>query len=353
MQGVIDKPLEKLAKGETVHFRNKDWSVTCKDTYTESDAYRETQWTLEDEDGNERYLVRSEEVTAAETVIAWVFTSFVELYAIEYEKAPDTWERLAESDFPSAPPQRIRIQGVVCDRGGETSGMAEDDDGNNVRKITWDYYDAAGRKNIAIEIWKEPDKDYPEAYDGDIVESSAFTIVTRKPPPRPEIFLAWNRSAGGYLVMLLLLFFSGCPLDRFVAWTLPLFAVFGAFARRVPDWWLYISSAAIWIAAGTAFVIRAGLVTFWEAALYGTLCTLVIPRIVSEIRGEGHTKDYALTAVSGFFPVVWAYSFIVYFQYAPRPHTVVHFAVCALLPVASAGIAYAANIFVRRMYAGT
>ena len=190
----MTKPLEDLKKGDCLRYRQTDWFVFCREIYKETEAYQETQWTLVAKGNIAVYLIRSEEKKETGLECIWVLTKQIPLDTLQYEPSPGTWLPLFEEPFVSAAPRSLRLGSTIVNFEGETSGLARDDEGLTVTKLTWDYYDDTKTRNIAIEVWKESDRDYPEAYDGAVVQASDFEIlpeevrrvVLRKGKPAPD-----------------------------------------------------------------------------------------------------------------------------------------------------------------------
>ncbi|HNW45601.1 MAG TPA: ATP synthase subunit I [Elusimicrobiales bacterium] len=337
--------LEDIVPGAVLNYNGGVWRVMEKSVCRESAAYVEVQWTLESNSGGEAYLLRSEEKKEDGTEVLWVFTRQTQLHKVSFEAAPGSLKPFAELDMPSAPPAHVNFANDKFSFQDETSGEAEDDEGDTVTKITWNYYSSDHKRNLAIEIWKEPDRDYPEAYDGLVVPPSAFEI-------RAETFTVSRGGARGggmsgdasntaFMVGIIGFFalLAGLAVDSLFFLGLP-FAVVMLMVVQRPPLWLWLSSAGVW--AGVA-VLAAGKgmgLSFWYLTGVCAALSVVLPRLIAASFSGVTAARYYRVALYGVLPALWVYSFLEYFLYAPGPRAFYQFFAACLLPLTAAGLCW-------------
>ena len=169
--------LQDVDAGRLLLYKGQEWLVAER-TSSGGVGYSELQWTLhgKGQDSGTYYLMRTKELGGPD---AWVLTKQARLNSFFYERRPGDWDCFKELSLPKEPPQAVKYQDAYFNFEGESSCDAVDDEGDTVTKVTWDYYSADRRRNLAVEIWKEPDRDYPEAYDGAVVQPSEFTVLDK------------------------------------------------------------------------------------------------------------------------------------------------------------------------------
>jgi hypothetical protein len=347
MEGV--KKLEDMTAGSVVRYMGVEWAVSDKSVCRESAAYCETEWTLHADGQGETYLLKSEEKKEQGLEEIWVFTRAAVLSCVFCERVPGQWRAFEELDMPSEPPKTVKFYDENFAFEGVTSGKAVDDEGDTVTKVTWDYYSADRSRNLAIEIWKEPDRDYPEAYDGKIVDPSSFEVLDKKADVS-----AWAASGGGLSALLsgkepglsdlphalgMMLFFafmmvsSGVPMDYMFAFCMPLFVI-AVMVKAALPLWLYLSSVCVWAGMAALTWYTGCRLSFWLITAFCAALSLVVPRLIASRSPDA--GRYGRVAFYGVFPALWVYSFFEYFLYAPGPRGAHHFFAACLLPSAAA-----------------
>ena len=321
------------------------WRVTEKNVCKEASSYSEVQWTLESDSNGEAYLLKTEEKTTEGDKVSWVFTRGTGLGGVHFEKKPGEWIAFKELDMPSSPPKTVKFVNDYFSFDGETSGEAVDDEGDTVTKVTWDYYSTDRRRNLAIEIWKEPDRDYPEAYDGKVVEPSAFTVQEAK----FQVYGGARRAGGSFLseelgknlfVAAMAAFVAttaGLPMDYVLFFGVPAGILIVMAARRPPPW-LYLSSACVWAGVGALVRYKGFGLSFWYLTAFCAALSLVLPRLIAASFSGLAAGRYYRVAVYGVLPALWVYSFLEYFRYAPGPRAFYQVFAACLLPLAAAGL---------------
>jgi len=327
-----------------VRCHQADWFVSTRETYKESEDYQEIQWTLVAKGKATIYLIRSEEKKEAGLECVWVLTKQIPLNSVQHQSVPENWQPLFEEPFVSAPPQAVKLGPTLFNFDGETSCRAKDDEGLLVTKLTWDYYDDTRTRNVVIEVWKESDRDYPEAYEGTVVQTSEFEIL---PEEKRRAVLRKVKPAGkGLLPALwtfvfigLFLFLSGVPLDYLIAGIVPVFAIV-VLVQEASLFWSLVAGL-MWIAlAGMFFFMDRIQASFWGVALGALAVSILVPRIVASARPDLAEGANGPILFTNLLPPLWIYSFFIYFKCAPGPHEAFQLITACLLPVAITSIVY-------------
>jgi hypothetical protein len=334
--------------GRVIRCRGAEWTVSDKTVSRQSDSYIERQWTLT-HGSDELYLVKSEEKKAGGLEEIWVLTRQISLSGVSYEYAPGNWRGLDEDALPPEPPRAVQYAEADYNYDSTSSVKARDDDGNMVPKDTWDFYSADRRKNLAIEIWKEDDKDYPEAYLGDVVTPGDFEVLDKKvATPRFGIradqgFLGiLKSSASGIGIVGLMLVINGFPCDYFIALAVPAALLLCMYIMGSPAW-LTVSCVCVWGVVGAAAWLSGFGLSFWYLAFSCAALSVVLPRLMTTFSQGTEISGHWRLAAFGVLPALWVYSFLVYIIFAPGPHAAYQFLAACLLPLAIAAAAAVLN----------
>ena len=334
--------------GRVISCRGVEWTVSDKTVSRQSGSYLERQWTLT-HGSDELYLVKSEEKKISGLEEIWVLTRQISLSGVSYEYAPGNWRGLDEDSLPPEPPRAVQYAEADYTYDSTSSVKAKDDDGNMVPKDTWDFYSADRRKNLAIEIWKEDDKDYPEAYLGDVVTPADFEVLDKKVAvprfglsPDQGFFEILKNSAGGAGMVGLMLIINGFPCDYFIALAVPATLLFCLYVLGSPAW-LTVSCVCVWCAVGAAAKLSGFGLSFWYLAFSCAALSVVLPRLMATFFQGQEISGHWRLAVYGVLPALWVYSFLVYIIFAPGPHAAYQFFAACLLPLAIAAAVAALN----------
>ncbi len=340
--------LDSAEVGRVISCRGVEWTVSDKTVSRQSGSYLERQWTLT-HGSEELYLVKSEEKKASGLEEIWVLTRQIPLSGVSYEYEPGSWRGLHEDSLPPEAPRCVKYAQADYAYDSTSSVKAKDDDGNMVPKDTWDFYSGDRRKNLAIEIWKEDDKDYPEAYLGDVVTPSDFEVLDKKAAlprfglkPGQGVFETLKNSASGAGMVGLMLIINGFPCDYFIALAVPATLLLCLYIQGSAAW-LTVSCLCVWIAVGAAARLSSFGLSFWSMAFFCAALSVVLPRLMAMFLQGGQISEHWRLAVFGVLPALWVYSFLVYIIFAPGPHAAYQFFAACLLPVAIAAAIAALN----------
>lgn len=347
--------LEDLRAGDWVRWDSRDWEVTDRDTYRESSDYFETQWELQPLSGPTHYLVRSQEKKPDGVEEVWVCTKQTAIGGVQVEAKSGGWRSLKGKDSMAAAPAKVKFDGLEFSLDGQSEGRAEDDEGNTVDKLTWDYYDPGRARNLAIEVWKEPDADYYEAYDGRVVRPSDLTPIAPRVSSRRQG--ASVGEAAGYAVAAAFACLFIVPLaggvltaldvgaEYLLALLLPAACVYLAFVTGAHQG-LLISSLISSVPAAVLLLKFRGLgASYWEYAFYGVLLGPAVVETASRFFGGIRASDKSSSAGNATLLMLFILSFAHYIKAAPRPHNSSGLLAACVLPLAPALAVYLAYVF--------
>ncbi|OGR63045.1 MAG: hypothetical protein A2X31_00590 [Elusimicrobia bacterium GWB2_63_22] len=341
------KKLEDLRPGDWVRWNSRDWEVTDRDVYKGSSDYSEIQWELSADGGGERYLLLSRENKEGRTEEAWICTEQTSVGSVEYAAGAGDWRAFQDQDSLPEAPAAVRLGGVDFTFDGESRGPAEDDEGNTVVKLTWDYYDKSRRRNLAIEIWKEPDADYYEAYDGLVVRPAEFNFL----PPRPRRGAKLSEVAGHLVAIafasLFIIPIAGGVLNVFdvgaeylLAAMIPGLLIYIAYMRGAHPGLLATALPAACAAGVLAVKFRGLGGPYWEYALYGLLAGPALAEAASRFFPASRWSDKPAAAGGATLLFLNIISFSHYAGYAPHPHNMSGLLAACALPLLPALAVY-------------
>lgn len=313
--------------GVVVHVAGRAWEVTEQSTYTNDEGYQVTEWTCE-ASGATGYLLKEGEAESG--VTRWFFTKEIDTDAVRVEG--ETLEAWLKPRPGATPPPTLSYAGGTYAYGDTTEGVHEED-GAREKKITWDYWDAGRKRNLAVEHWEDQSFEcfLGEYVDPDrvVVRPGGGTTAARKAGGDAH---PWARAALGLPVGYGVGFIGGWPLDE--ALTLALAAAFGfgwvSAVRRAPAPAL---AALLAGALAVAAFMRFPPLTTWA----GAITLLGAPALVGGVgKLRGHAARRRAVGYAGAFAAgapLAAAGYAHYASYAPMPHTPMQLAL-ALAPAA-------------------
>lgn len=336
-----------MRAGDWVRWGSIDWEVTERTTYRESADYHEVQWELEG-GGGTRYLVMSTENKGGSPEVVWVCTRQTGIGRVQRPDPSGGWRNFKEKDAMDAPPPRVKYDGVDYTLEGESEGSAESDEGETVNKLTWDYYEASRKRNLAIEVWQCSDADYYEAYDGQVVRPADFNRI----PPKARRGLPRGEAAGtfavaGFASLFFLPIVAGVMgamdtgAEYLVALLIPAALGLLAFLAGTHRGML-AASVAGGIAAGIALVKLLGTgLSYWQYAAYGAAAGPAVVEVAYRLFGGVRSADKAAPAGLASLLAMYIVGFTHYVNFAPRPHGPGGLFVACALPLLPAAAVFA------------
>lgn len=349
--------LEKLETGQVITIQDRTWRVAEKEVYQESARETDIQWTLNDTDTeDEFYLILSQSKTGAEKACREVIlTTAIDVDCLHYADTNGSMVAFSETMSLPGAPKSVQWDKVALKLDDETSDKAVDDDGNRVTRLTWDYYDPFWRKNVAIEVWKEDDADYYEAYAGDIILESSISLTTETSPLVARrrsgkratktvplnlnllTTLAWGIPAAFFGTMLISSF-TGIPVDDILFIMVP--AGFFTIVHRRSK------SEALWVGLWTFIMVLAIIpLMHYRMPLGAYLAAFLaggyfLPRFFGRFLPEPRAILQLNGGSWAAFLALWFASFVHYFKFAPAPHAWEEFVITLAIPLIG-GILYA------------
>ncbi len=322
-----------LRPGATVLLDGQEWKVTEQSSYRSEEGYRVQEWCCESGDTT-AYLLKEKD--AEQKATRWFFTREIDADAVAVA-GDDPLAEWLQSKSGAKPPETLTYQENPYRYADTTEGTHQDESGERVRKVTWDYWDAGHARNLAVERW--PDGSF-DCYLGAYVEPGGVTIRPAPPQPGFNARLRANPFLGAavYLpISYLVPFFMGWPFDASLAVALPVAATAG--------WIFTLPTATV---AGLASLVAAAVcaAAFWYfppltsgiglGALVATPAAIAWLAKNSGHAGPGLAVHYAAAFAVGA-PLL-GMGFYYYFNLAPGPHALDQL-LLALGPAAIGGLA--------------
>ena len=301
--------------GVMILYDGREWQVTGQATYSTEEGYRVHEWCCETGDTT-AYLLK--EGDPKEGTIRWFFTREIDERAVASDGGPSLPESIAP-DSERRPPDTLTYQGTTYHYADTSDGMHEDESGKRVRNITWDYWDGAHEKNLAIERWPDGSID---CYLGSYIEPGQVVI---RPAGRRGFHA--RSQANPFLSALLFLpivyfvaFVIGWPFDESLSLALPIAAAIG---------WLAAMPSAPLACMTAVLAVPAGAAVFWYfpplTSASGLVFLVAIPWAVG---GVAQKRGYSGRKVAVLYAAAFAVGapllgvgFYDYFNLAPGPHT--------------------------------
>ena len=317
------------AVGVLLHVAGRAWEVTEESTYKNDEGYQVTEWTCE-ASGTTGYFLKEGEADSG--VTRWFFTRETDTDAVRV-----SGERLEEwlKARPGAtPPPALSYGGATYEYGDTTEGTHEED-GEREKKITWDYWDAGRKKNLAVEHWEDHSF---ECFLGEYVDADGVVVQLADTATRWKTRGAAGNplaaAALGLVIGYAIAFFAGCPFDEAFAYALAasfgLGWLSGAVKAPAPGFAALLAAAG----AGAAFMQNPPLTT-WAGAI-GLLGAPILPGWIGKLRGHaGRRRAVQFAGAFAAAAPLTAIGYLHYSSYAPTPHTPTQL----VLALAPAGLA--------------
>ena len=302
--------------GLAILFDGQEWRVTGQSSYWNDEGYRVHEWCCEAGDTT-GYLLK--EADPKQGGIRWFFTREIPDDAVTVEGGGALAEWM-EREPEAKPPPALTFHQNTYRYEETTEGTHEDDAGQRVRKVTWDYWDGGHAHNLAVERW--PDGTF-DCYLGIYIEPGQVTIhgagagAGRRPRLGANPFL---RAAVLFPCAYFLAFLMDRPLDEGLAFSLVVAALGGWMmtVRRAPAAALAALAAAPLAAA-----------VFWRfpplttgpglAVLFGA--PAAIAWLARGRASDGGRVVVVYAAAFGVAAPLLVVGLSEYFRFAPGPHT--------------------------------
>lgn len=333
-QDVKQKQPTEFIRGSRFSYDGRSWVVTDYIASPTWRGYDERQWTVQNEQSREvAYLLACESEDNTFNGERWEFTRQITFG--EIVDPQNNGRSLAEMTMPDNPPKELTCHGKTFIFKESYTVKAADDDGNKVPKETWDYFDSSGVLNLAFEIWKEPDANYPEVFLGEMIDSAKLAYLGKSVFADKKDF----KGFWGVLCIPVFLLFTGVPGDWLLAFFVPFMALSGAYFISPYCFLAVLPIAAV--TSGLLMTIFIGMPWLFVGLISVGLVTAGV------LFGVSVRNDLVLYIpwLSGFasFIATSIYSFVIYFKVAPAPHNLGQLGATILLPMAIAAVTVLVN----------
>ena len=321
-------------RGDRLHFRSASWRVTEESSYNNEAGYRCVEWTCLCGDV-EGYILKETEKGSAHK---WFFTLTLDEGKVKLPtgEAVDDWIGRSGDGLKTKQSPTLVYRGQTYTYADKTEGTYTGDDGDRTPKTTWDYWDAAHKNNLAVEIWESGEVD---CYLGNYIPASAVVFSQRVNFFSDHDFFTSNslKVVGyGLFFAFWVLASSGTPIDWFLTTGIGVVLLAG---------WMYPVFDAPPLAAASATTAAALAFLFWHFPPFTTAAGFVSlvtgPAFLTWlVRRTNHTlSDQAARvhiAYATEVPLIFL-GFHAYFQWAPAPHGFGQYCL-ALAPALAGGL---------------
>lgn len=363
--------LEQLGSSGSLLIDNIKWDVIDREVYQDNSVEKDIQWTIESDNKDDtHYLILSQSKEGQAKLREVLITHSIEIGDVNYQTKDDKWTTphwaaFKEKDSLATPPEIIRYGQEVFELDDSTSDRAVDDDGNKVERLTWDYYNKSRSKNLTIEVWKEEDADYYEAYIADLIDERYIKFLDEEVNPEKSTHKSisiWKsikskitrKNLRNLLILIPIVFFAipfwfstviGCPLDIIISFYVPLIMVFGFLIICEGDYLPLLKAMPMALAIIPLMIIKTPSY-YYVFAFFA--CGYVLNKIFygSNINIKEGKKIIASTTAT--FISFWLASFFHYFKYAPAMHTAEEFLITLAIPIIGTVICSTAYYFVEK-----
>jgi hypothetical protein len=299
--------------GDCLVFEKRRWDVTDHSIHNTPEGYVQ-EWCCE-QSYTEAYLLKE----LNKDGVDWFFTRWQPFSRIAVQgKSLTAWAR---GQRDPQPPPEITFNGTRFLFKERIVGTYEEDPGDSEEKVTWEYWDAAEEKNVAIEVWQNGDMD---VYQGAYVEGERLKIDAAAmhrgmsvEDVREHPFMMVGILTAG-------LFFMGFLAEAPAFDQIMAFALAGAF--------LGAAVLAAWhfpVVGGTSFGLAILMLFVYKwfpplTTVIGAAASLACPVALSRLaRRSGDIEPGRVRFLAGFsvgLPAL-VQGLFRYFNYAPAPHT--------------------------------
>jgi uncharacterized protein DUF4178 len=287
--------------GQSLEVEGRRWRVTDhSSSWSEADKYYVDEWECEG-DGGVAYLLRE-----GEQPVKWFFARTIPTESLTLDGTRPFTGWTARDHTP---PGSLVYRGVVYQYKETTDATYQEEPGQTQARTTWEYWDAAGAWNVAVEHW--PDG-HIACYHGRYVDKSAILVsaVTVSGPAGALVL-----GGGMFFVMLVV----GYAVDVALTQGLLMLALAG-FMFTLRSWTLGVP----WVLGATVvglIVLRYPPLTS-VPGLAALLLTAAVATRWSGLRAAAETSARApMIAAIAMTVAVMPSAMYHYFSLAPVPHT--------------------------------
>jgi hypothetical protein len=334
---MIQRKLEELNAEQGIKIEGIEWLVSKKQVYQDNENEVDIQWTLGRK--NEiRYLILSQSKPGKSFCREILLTQGISIGYVSYKTEGGLWEVFRETGSLKTAPREVKTGNIVYYLDDETSDEAVDDDGNTVTRLTWDYYNMEKAQrdivkscvHLAIEVWKEPDADYYEAYLGNLIRENAWEIIDK-----PSVIAYGRETENIWLIAPLFVVSSSFLINIFLKVPFDItFVSICAFA--ILSCYFIYNTDLIWFFLLLVPIIIPLLICKVSSLVYLIVYVAASYIVCNLWRSGSETKDakQRIKASCHFtLFALWVASFINYCEYAPSPHSFSQFATAAMVPI--------------------
>jgi hypothetical protein len=312
--------------GQTLRFDGVDWEVTDHSSYWDAGGYRVTEWCCESAD-TEAYLLK--EVKEGEPT-RWFFTRSIPAAAVTGPGGDAVTKRPSGAETP---PATLTYDGESYRYAETTDGTYEEEPGQRTGKATWEYWDAAHLRNLAVEVWPDGRID---CYRGTYIEPGQVTLTSaaaaraedattpaaRRIAPAARPGRTWTLVANPFLAAAVafplayaVAFVTGRPFDQSLAAALGLAGIAG---------WLFGLLGAPRAGGLVLLGAPALAVGFWRfpplTSAVGLAALVAAPAAVAWLARAGRRGPVLYAATTVVAAPALGVGLYHYFRFAPEPH---------------------------------
>ncbi len=294
------------AVGQTLQITGRRWKIAGHSTYANDEGFAVDEWECARADGHETaYLLREHDRT-----IRWFFTRPIPLPAVTLTDGKALGGVAASL---TEPPGALRFRGSTYLHAETTDGTYADEAGQSTRKITWDYWDAAHQRNLAIERWPDGRLD---AYHGEAIDPASITAVPGK--IGDGMSAASRVTTIALVIICVFLMLVDTPLETGFTATLSaaLVLAFGASLRRAGR--LAWGAAGAAVALGFIFETYPPLTT--GVGMLGAFAATILLAAWGTRQRVGPARVWLTTALAIAAPT-FVVGLATYYRFAPTPRS--------------------------------
>jgi hypothetical protein len=164
--------LQQLRSGDRIKYRSVQWQVKNYSTYVDPKGYETTEWLLRSQVGAEYYLLREFDPQNPEGLVHWYLAEEISNPKIFQ---PNSFNNLAISLWHDMQGQKTpypELQALSRQYYFESQTEGTYEGKQETSRLTWDYWDAEHKWNLAFEAW--PNGEF-HVYSTKVVKPNEFS----------------------------------------------------------------------------------------------------------------------------------------------------------------------------------